>query len=1082
MSDIAIWLGSLALERYAGEFERAEIDLQTLADLTEDDLKELGLPVGPRRKILTALRARKGTPLVAPGEAVLPRAERRHVTVLFADLVDSTAIASAIDPEAMGELLSVYRRAVSEEIERYGGYVAKFMGDGVMAYFGWPRAQEDAAERSLRAGLGITAAVSATRTPEGARLHTRVGIASGNVVIGDMIGGGSAKEEFIAGDTPNLAARLQAAAQPDQVLISDATHRIVGALFNCQRGGPFLLKGYSDPVTAWHVGCEATELSRFAAVRAARAGVVGRDRELGLLFEGWKRALAGQGSAFVISGDAGIGKSRLVEALSSTGVSAARKICLQCSSFHSTNSLFPMARYIEQSAGLLAGDSPATKRRRLEDLFFGISGSETLVPLVSEMLSLTDASAELTLSRDQRKAALIGGLATWMAELSDRRPTLLVLEDAHWSDATTLDWMTRLMAGVERLHQLIVVTARPDLASPWSGRPHVTQMSLDRLHPGDCERILMAVLPEPLRDNRIIEQIVRKSDGNPLFLEELAMGASAVGGAGQVVPDTLQDALMARLDQLGEGKAVAQRASVLGRRFSGSLLSLISPLAPPALDAELSALVAAEVVYPVARVADRQYEFKHALMRDAAYESLLLVDRRRLHGDVAAALEARFPAIVKNEPEVLAYHFAGAKNAERAAFYHEATGDRAFGRVAHAEAIESFKAALSQIAHFSTLGEKDRAELRVLLKLGTALCVMRGPHHPEAGAAYERAAEIARALGDERSLFQAVWGIWFHFVAGRDLDAVRARAEELVALSERSGDEGHILEAIHCRWSTELFRGENAAAVSDARRGIKLYDPERHHRLAAIFGGHDPGVCANAAGGLCLALSGSPTEGRSLGEQGIALAEALEHPHSIAHALMLTSLGCACTHDAEGTRRYALRLYTIADKFGFLPYAATGSFLSQISSAEAPTRLDAIAADFSYARQATPLPVPLSALMAEQLVEAGRAQEALGVVDAMLAALKVPNVSIYLSELYRLRGIALHALQRKDAEKTALDTAVAIARTQGARLLELRAQCTRLRLGESSAQSDLSAIVTEWPEGEPCADFYDAKSLLAATS
>ncbi len=676
MSDIVDWLRSLSLERYAGQFQRAEVDLDTLAELTESDLKDLGLPLGPRRKILAA--SHNATP---------SRAERRHVTVLFADLVGSTEIASKIDPEAMGFLLANYQRVASQEIERYGGYVAKFLGDGIMAYFGWPRAQEDAAERSLRAGLAVTSAVSRINVPGVSAIQTRVGIATGNVVIGNLTGSAAAKEDTIAGATPNLAARLQAAAQPDEVVISDDTHRLVGALFDCRSSGPLALKGYSDPITAWSVQREASEINRFAAVRAMRAGLVGRNEELNLLLDGWNKAIAGRGSAFVISGEAGIGKSRLVEALRGAHASAAYNIRLQCSAFHATSALFPVGRYIEQAAGFLSEDSPSTKRRRLNDLFSGMRGSETLVPLVSEMLSLKESSTDLGLTPAQRKAALIGGLAMWIAELSASRPVLLVLEDAHWSDATTLEWLTRLIESVATLRQEIVVTARPSFTSPWIDRPQVTHITLDRLYGADCERIVTAILNEPLPDHRTIEQIVQKSDGNPLFLEELAMGATAAGASGSVVPDTLQDALMARLDQLGGGKAVAQQAAVLGRRFTRRLLGLTFSLPQSVLDTELSGLVAAGVLYPIGRPGAGSYEFKHALMRDAAYESLLLADRRRLHGDVAALLERNFPELVSNEPELLAYHYAETEDAPRAAFYHERTGDRAVARFGYVEAI-----------------------------------------------------------------------------------------------------------------------------------------------------------------------------------------------------------------------------------------------------------------------------------------------------------------------------------------------------------------------------------------------------------
>ncbi|HEY6449531.1 MAG TPA: adenylate/guanylate cyclase domain-containing protein [Candidatus Cybelea sp.] len=1066
MSDIVDWLRSLSLERYAGAFQRAEVELDTLAELTESDLKDLGLPLGPRRKILAALH-----------NATPSRAERRHVTVLFADLVGSTEIASKIDPEAMGSLLANYQRVASQEIERYGGYVAKFLGDGIMAYFGWPRAQEDAAERSLRAGLAVTSAVSRINVPGVSAIQTRVGIATGNVVIGNLTGSAAAKEDTIAGATPNLAARLQAAAQPDEVVISDDTHRLVGALFDCRSSGPIALKGYSDPITAWSVQREASEINRFAAVRAMRAGLVGRNEELNLLLDGWNKAIAGRGSAFVISGEGGIGKSRLVEALRGAHASAAYNIRLQCSAFHATSALFPVGRYIEQAAGFLSDDSPSTKRRRLNDLFSGVRDSETLVPLVSEMLSLKEPSTDLGLTPAQRKAALIGGLAMWIAELSASRPVLLVLEDAHWSDATTLEWLTRLIESVATLPQQIVVTARPNFTSPWIDRPQVTHITLDRLYGADCERIVTAILNEPLPDHRTIEQIVQKSDGNPLFLEELAIGATAAGASGSVVPDTLQDALMARLDQLGGGKAVAQQAAVLGRRFTRRLLGLILSLPQSVLDAELSNLVAAGVLYPIGRPGAGSYEFKHALMRDAAYESLLLADRRRLHGDVAALLERNFPELVGNEPELLAYHYTETEDAPRAAFYHERTGDRAVARFAYVEAIASFRAALAQVERFAPDVAKDRAELALSLKLGTALSIMLGQNHPDAGAAYERAVPIARAIGDERTLFQAVWGLWIHSNV-RGLDTAPTLAEELVKLSERSGNEDHLLEAIHSRWSTALFRGEVGLAVSDAERGMKLYDATRHHHLAALFGGHDPGVCAYVAGGTTVALHGYPVQGGLWAQKGVELADSLEHPHSIAHGLLNAALACACTRDIEPLRRYTPRLIAVAEKFNFLPHAAVGNFLLQIYGDGASENLDKIEPDYLRARALSPLPIPLAAFMAERLIGAGHANEALDVIASMIAELKNPHIGLYLSELHRVRAEALHVLEREDAARTEGNEALRIARTQGAGLLVLRTQCTRVVLGEPAAQRELADCVAAWPADEGCLDLTAAKSLI----
>ena len=1090
MSDVAGWLKDLSLERYADTFAASEIDFDTLGSLTDADLRELGLPLGPRRKILSALHA-PAEPAESGMETV-GDAERRHITVLFADMVESTVIAARTDPEAMGELLKTYQRAVSKEIERHGGHVAKFMGDGVMAYFGWPLAQEDAAERSLRAGLGIVREVTQLTEASGAALHARIGIASGLVVIGEVVGSGSAKEESIAGDTPHLAARLQALADPDCVLIGEATHRLIGGLFACESKGVHTLKGFDRPIEVWRVREEAVGASRFSAVRATHSDFVGRESELELLDAGRVKAEGGAGSAIVISGEAGIGKSRLILALQERArESLGSRLVWQCSPYHGASALYPVMRRIESDAGFAADDSKAQKLDKLKALL-GAARSDTpdTLSLIADLMSLPleEGHPALLLAPAQRKAALIAAVTGWIANIAAREPQLLLLEDAHWIDPTTHELMTRLIATVASAPLLIVVTARPNFASPWNGRPHVTALTLDRLTLPQCRRVIAAEAGTRPLDPTIVDEIVAKSDGNPLFLEELTLGAlgSSVRG-GHVVPATLQDSLMARLDGLGEVKEIAQLAAVIGRRFSKPLLAELSPLGAAALEADISTLIAAEVVYPVAGTDAETYEFKHALIRDAAYESLLHAKRSRMHGAIARALEERFASVVETEPELLAHHFAQAGDGARASHYSESAGDRAAGRFAYAEAIASYRDALTQNALAPAGAERDLRELALLLKLGPALSIILGPQHVEVGQTYARAAEIARLADHLPDLFKSIWGLWYNGTIGRDLETAREHAEQLVILGERIGDDDHVLESIHCRWSTAMFRGEYPRAAADASKGIAIYDPARHHALAAIFGGHDPGVCAYGVHASANCISGSVDEGLRLADECVALAERLDHPHSLAHAFLNALIAYSCARDAQGAWGLSERMCELADKYNFPPQRSVGVFFLGWASAqgeEFESGLAGMEAEYPRVMALGPMPSFYTALLGDELIKAGRAGEALTILDRTLASLKFPTLGHYLPELHRVRGEALAALgpDHSEAARRALRKAVELANGQGARLFELRAAASLLRrASDDDRASSLDALATLYAgftQGFDCPDLAEARQLL----
>jgi len=1082
MSDIAAWLRGISLEKYAPAFEANEIDLDALQHLTEADLVELGLPLGPRRKILAALQRPASSPAAA--SAGHEAAERRHITALFSDIVGSTELSGRLDPEAMSQVLRAYQDAVSAELRKYGGHLAKFMGDGVLAYFGWPQASEDAAERALRAGLGIVEAVARIESPDGQPLRTRVGIASGLVVIGGLVGSGSAQEEAIAGDVLNLAARLQALAAPNCVLIGEGTHQRVGGLFECEALGEHSLKGFPRPLPVWCVLREKLNANRFSSVRGQHAGFFGRKTELEFLGARWEEAAAGNGYAAIVLGEAGIGKSRLVSMLR-TRVGRAGEISWQCSPYHSNNALYPVLQYLEATAAIAADDAPDAKAAKLEALL-AQSGMDRdrAMPLFAELLSihLEGRYQPAQGTPAQRKAALIAVLAEWVARTAEAAPLLLVLEDAHWIDATTLELMTRLVLTGGTMPALVIVTGRPSFASPWGGRPRVGLIALDRLARDDCARMVQSVIAARSLQNDLIAEIVAKSDGNPLFLEELTEAVLVSNLTGRTaIPDTLQDSLMARLDAMGKAKEVAQVASVIGRTFSQPLLAQIVEADAGLLEWAISQLVAAELIYPVGRVSDATYEFKHALVRDAAYESLLHARRRVLHERIAHALQTAFSQIAESEPELLAYHFGQAGQPEPASRYAERAGDRAAGQSAFAEAIANYRGAIRENGNLAAGLDRDRRELSLLLKLGPPLAHILGPQHAEVGEAYDRAVAIARALDDLGSLFQGIWGQWFYANSSRDLETARQRAEELVAISERSQDDAHLMEALHCSWATAGFRGDNASAMALTSRGVACYDPGRHHALGSVFGGHDPGVCAYTVNGAVLCLCGYPDQGRRREVEALALAERLGHPPSLALALGNGVYIYSSVRDLPAVESRALRVIQISEKYNFPPLLTVGRFFHAWSLADSHKGLAMMEAEYPRVNLLGQMPTMYASIMAERLAAAGRHAEALRLLDDVLGKSKTPGIGLFLSEIHRMRGECLAVIDPGLAF-AAIQLAVEIARRQAARLLELRAAMSLVRLsppGDTGrAAAALRDLLAGFTEGFGCADLVNARGML----
>ena len=1061
MSELREWLRKNKLEQYAEAFEANDIDLDILSELTEQDLEKVGVSLGNRRRLVKAIAERAGVesatmprqvPELQPG--VSSEAERRQVTVLFCDLVGSTALSSAIDPEPMGALIRRYQDAAATAIGRFGGFVAKFMGDGVLAYFGFPRAFEDAAERAVRAAIGTLAEVGGIPRPDGTRLQARIGIATGLVVVGEILGTGSAQERSIVGETPNLAARLQSLAAPDTILIGPATRHLLGGVFDLEPIGEQELKGFARRVPVWRVRGEASVASRFAAIRAgSNAPLIGRAHELGLLLDRWRLTCQGEGQIVTIVGEPGIGKSRLIEALQEALIAEPHaRVYLQCSPYHSDSALYPVIQHLGRAAGFAATDLPSVRTEKLNVLFAERAASDAAaLPLLAELLAIPASATPQFLTPAQRRAATIALLVSEIVRLGETNPVLLVLEDAHWIDATTLEFMTRLADSIGPVRFFAVATARPEFTPPWLARPHATLVTLGRLDRVECAQLVAGVAASRGLSAKTVAAIVDRTDGVPLFVEELTKSMlEAVGEESAAVPPTLKDSLMARLDRLGEAREVAQIASVIGRQFTFALLDAIAPQGGAGLEAALTRLSTAGIVFPDGHGQERSYSFKHALVRDTAYESLLLSRRREWHERVARALEERSPETAADEPDLLAHHFGAAGLGLTACDYRMRAGDQAIRRSAYNEAIAHFSAGLKIAETLPDAADGKRLHLNFLLKLGPALMAVHGMQSAEVEHAYRRAAEIGESLSDVTALYKAKWGLWLNANVRQKTALARDRANELVDLARRSNDGDLLLEGYHCSWSTAFYRGDVAATLNLGRKGVETYDINRHRHLGHAFGGHDPGVCAHSLSAVSLELMSDRELAKESIARALALAEAVDQPNSLAYALYNSAMCYQLVKDGEATFTAAQRAAALAEKFGLLPYRAGSVLLMAWATALGSGVGEAaqvIASEIDKATEAGQFPQYYLGLAGEVLLAAGRSTEGLALLDRAIAAIDEPGVGFYLPEIHRLRGECLLALGRSnmDEARQAFTVARDIATRQGAVIFERRAEAS---LGE----------------------------------
>ena len=1111
MQDIAEWLEAIGLSEYAQRFAENGIDICVLPYLTDHDFSEIGVLLGHRRKMQAAIGRLAGASTSPPASSAVsgPQrelAERRQVTVLFSDMVGSTALSSQMDPEDLREIISSYQNCVTQIVRRFGGFVARYMGDGVLAYFGYPESREEDAERAVRTGLDLVASVSALKTL--APLQTRVGIATGMVVVGDMIETDEARERGIVGETPNLAARLQTVAEPGMIVIAESTRKKLGRLFDLEDLGEKNLKGIPKPVRSWAVLRTSAAESRFEALHAGATTLVGRDAEIELLKRYWRSAKNGETRVVQISGEAGLGKSHLVATFGEHLRSEPHTVLKYFCTPHSQDSaLFPIVACLERAAGFEHGDTPETKRNKIEALVKSNSDVAEDVTLIAELLALPLASDNhvMDYSPQRQKEKTLEALLRYVTGQAGHQPVLLIFEDVHWIDPTSREWLDLAIQRIRRLPVLVIVTFRTEFQSPWASQSHVTSLPLPRLPPEESitlvrqiERANSSLPPE------VVHEIIARSDGVPLFLEEVtravleAEDANSVGGRAadptpakldRRVPSTLQASLIGRLDRLGSAaKEIAQLGATIGREFSYELLAATSQHSPSYLQDGLARLVDRGLIFQSGSLPQCTFQFKHSLVQDAAYSTLLRVPRRNIHARIADAMLATSPAD-SFAPEIVALHLQLAERPAEAIAYWRKAGEQSVRRANNREAVAHFRRALSLLEEQAQTSERCRAELAILSQLGPGLMSVHGWGAAEVGEVVERATELGLQLASSEETAPSIANLWiFHYASGR-LDAAEKVSHDLLKIAQDLDSQEVLLQAHHTAWPVHWGRGALRDAIGHINSGLALYDEQRHAHHRFLYLGHDPAVCGLAiASQLCSAL-GYATQAKDKADQALTLARRLDHVPTLVHGLWFVIESQMTRGDVASVFSNTSELLNLAEQYG-LPQRAMGLAYRgwALASSGMPVEGLALAKEAAGLLERSGARIFLSrvyGVIAEINLIAGRHVEGLGEAEKALRISSEIGKSFYVSRILQTRAMLMRAVdQNDDSIESTLRQSLELAIVHGAKALELRA-AIRLadlwicRSKRDQARKLLRPICDWFTEGHDTPDFQQAVEMLS---
>jgi len=1031
-------------------------------------------------------------------------AERRQLTIMFCDLVGSTALSGRLDPEDLRDLIRAYQTCCEQIVKEFDGRVAKYMGDGVLVYFGYPQAHEQDAERAVRAGLGIIEQVSKLKTNLCSPMHVRIGIATGLVVVGDVIGSGAAREEAVVGETPNLAARLQAMAEPDAVLISESTYRLVGGMFECAALGKHALKGFAEPMHVWRV-LEQTHVESRLEARHAIGGVtplVGREHEIALLLDRWEQAKDREGQVVLLSGEPGIGKSRIVQSLREMLRNEPHtRLSYYGSPYHQNTALHPFIEQLERAAGFKREDTPELQLYKLELLLSQATAQiREQAPLIARLLSISvgERYPPILLSPQRQKEQTLEVLADQLSALAAQNPVLVVFEDVQWIDPTSIELLDLTIDRIQKLPVLMVITYRPDFTPSWTGHTHVTSLSINRLGRRQGMTMIERITSGKSLPPAVLDQILERTDGIPLFVEELTKSVLESGLLREAedtyqltsllpslaIPTTLRDSLMARLDRLAPQKEVAQIGAAIGREFSYELLAAVSGQDESRLQHALDELVRSELVFRRGMASSATYTFKHALVQDAAYSTLLRSRRYELHARIAAVLEQRFSDIAETQPELLARHYTEAGLIQKAVEYWFRAGQLAVVRSATAEAIAQFERGLDVLERLPKGEERDRQELGLQVALGGMLVAAKGFAAEATGKTYLRARELSEQLGEVSHRFAVLYGLClFHLYSGQMLNA-RQAATDLLRLTEQEGSNEQLFYANRALGVASLPRGDFESARKHLEQALALFEPARH-RGRALFYSFDPRVvCLDYLSRTMLPL-GQLRRAMALRREALEEARALSHPNTLALVLFFGSVFFQIIEDGDAVRTRSEELLGLSVEEGFDFWMAAGTvlvgwMLTQDDKIEVGLNRMREGIDRWQATGAEYMVPYFLKLMADGHARAGRTGRARELIDEAIVRADRTQERWFLAELFRARGS--FALGPADAEvdyKRALD----VAREQHAKFWELRAATSLSRIwrdhGRCAEARDVLAPLHAWfAEDRGTAGIKEAELLL----
>lgn len=1058
----------------------------------------------------------------SPPETEGAQAERRQLTVLFCDLVGSTEMSSRLDPEDLREVIGAYHRCVAETTAAFDGFVARYMGDGALVYFGYPQGHEDNAERAIRAALALLANIR-DLSVQGQELRARIGVATGLVIVGDLVTTGTSREHTALGETPNLAARLQSIAEPDTILVADHTKRLAGERFHYRDLGTIALKGFDVPARAWQVLSAARARSSFATLRTDQAPradaatapgaapLVGRDQELRLLRDRWAQATAGQGRVAMLTGDAGIGKSRLVQALiSQVETDAHVMLELRCSAYYTNSPLYPVIALLP---GVLSWTREDSDEARLDKLAlfctrYQISASEGL-PLLMSLLSMPP-SARYPLppmGPERQRQRTLQILLEAVLAVAAEQPVLAIVEDLQWLDPSTLELLALLVEHVPSVRLFALFTARPNFQPPWPPHAYATPIVLSRLAQRHAEEMVERVAGRERLPRDLVQQIVAKTDGVPLFIEELTkmlvesglaptdQDPNAPAGAARdlAIPATLQDSLTARLDRLATVKVIAQLSATIGREFSYALLRTVANVEDTVLRHELARLIDAEFLIQRGEPPDATYVFKHALIQVAAYQSLLKSTRQQYHERIARAMIDQFSVEADAHPEYVAMHFTEAGNAVLGVRWWQKAGQHAFKRAAYTEATAHFVKGLAVLASMSASTQRDQWELGLQVELGYALIPVKGWAAQETAQAFTRAGELGRQIGDTPALFRALWGLGaFYFVRG-DQHRARQVAEQCLGVAGNTNDSDALSEAYYLSGITACVMGNFASGQRDLEECIRIYGSERREAHRALYG---QDAKASALGWLAMALwvQGQPDEALDRANEALAAVSDATQPFLLARALAGVGFIHVFRKEPQGPDAPLQRAVALCVEQGFSYFRAVvsafhGANLVNLGRTEEGVAMMQASVKALRTIGSELLFTPLSAYLASAHLALLQIDAGLAAVDDGLACVKRNGERWAEAELYRIRGQLLLARGKQEAARAeaCFREALAIARRQGARSYELSAARSLARLWrqqgrEGEASAVLAEAVGAWPEDTQTAELREARATAQLAS